>query len=593
MSRRLELLTGKCYTPKQIIELVQHPVLDDMFQALWHNYLMKADATTSAAYWSDRFNDNKAFNNALYHLSKSGWIITNIIPGRNWGTIQLDPSKLLKWVNEKELLEIRKEFKFSKYRMTNTTSTLSNLTSTVKGKIDTGLVRKGIAKSGNSNFKYDTKYIHKYYDAIVKNVTKSIDMAIDKHNLDLDGADYKSLSEEILQYHMYSPDSYMTMGDSYIDSRGRAISTALSKVFNPIGYKDARALIIGPSTTLGMSGKKQIFLFIAELLGAKTSNTVFKEVYGKHAYENRKLHDLDLDNEDDRSELHENIWLERIYENLDNYDGSNWVVPIELDATASVIQIEGVLLNDYNMCDETNVVNGDNLKDVWSKGMPRKQFKFASTPLLYGSTQTCTTLWNRKGIKYTKEHIDLHTKELAHGVLGLANDFKDYIIDNIDPKPEMKVKVWNEEFTIYCNRYRNLGDYMKKYPIYDTATDSVLTINHTHTSRIPDLEQFKRYFVTLLVHNLDSQLADRVAGSLNWCIPIYDAFVVMPIDALKTRVQYTEGLNAISADRQNILDNYFASINIKQTKGAYKQWAKLMEKTVQIDNFKAELTALK
>jgi hypothetical protein len=151
------------------------------------------------------------------------------------------------------------------------------------------------------------------------------------------------------------------------------------------------------------------------------------------------------------------------------------------------------------MADETNILNSGELKDVWSKGMPRKQFKYASTPLLYGSTQDCTTLWKKKKIKYTAEHIAMHKKELAHGVLGLANDFKDFIIANVEPKPEMKVKIWNEEFVVNCNRYRNLGDYMKKYPIYNSATNTVLTINHTHTKRIPDLEQFRRYFVTLLV----------------------------------------------------------------------------------------------
>ena len=78
--RRLELLNGKLYTPKQILELVAHPELDNMFQALWNIYLHKADATTSIAYWSDRFDDNQAFNTALYHLSKAGWIITNIRP---------------------------------------------------------------------------------------------------------------------------------------------------------------------------------------------------------------------------------------------------------------------------------------------------------------------------------------------------------------------------------------------------------------------------------------------------------------------------------------------------------------------------------
>lgn len=591
--RRLELLAGKLHTPQQIRELVQHTELDTMFQALWHNYLMKSESTTSATYWADRFNNKDAFHLALYHLSKAGWIITNIIPGRNWGTIQLDSRKLLTWVSERELLNIRTEFKFHKYMFKGSISSESHKTRTPKGIQDIGITRKGIARSGNTSFKFDTHYLNKYFDTIVLNTTKGIQKAIDKHHLQLDGADYKSISIELLNYHRYSPDSFYSLGDSLSDSRGRAISSSLSKVFNPIGYKDARALVVGPATTLGMSGKQQVYLFIAELLGYKTSTIEKKAELGKYAYNTRKLHNLDLANEDDRDDLHENIWLERLYDNLDIYNGSNWTVPVELDATASVIQVEGVLLNDYNMCNETNVLNSSHLLDVWSKGMPRKQFKTASTPLLYGSTQECTTLWRKKRIEYTAEHIELHRKELASGVLGLANDFKDYIIDNVTPQPEMQVHIWNEQFTVYCNKYRSLGDYMKKYPIYDTASDSVLTINHTHTRRIPDLEQFRRYFVTLLVHNLDSQLADRVANEIDFCLPIYDAFIVMPIDAVQTRTIYAQGLDAIHTDRDTILQNYFDSIGIKRTVGADKQWRRLQSRITPITDFKAQLTALK
>ena len=593
MSRRLELLTGKCTTPKQIVNLVNHQELDNMFQSLWHNYLMKSDATTSAAYWSDRFNDNQAFNNALIHLSKSGWIITNVIPGRNWGTVQLDSTKLLQWISAEELLAIRVEFKFSGYMMDLSEVKDETLTKTPLGKKNIGIERPGTNKSGKSEFRYDTKYLAMYRNEIILNTTKGIRAAAEKHHLVIDGADYKSVSEEIIDMHMYSPDKVMNMGQNWTDSRGRAISSSLSKVFNPIGYKDARALLVGPNTALGLAGFSQVYLAVAELLGHKPDTIEEKIELGRSACTHRDLHDLDLTKQSDRDELHENIWLMRIYDNLDIYNGHNWTVPIEIDATASVIQIQAALLNDYNMADETNILNSGELKDVWSKGMPRKQFKYASTPLLYGSTQDCTTLWKKKKIKYTAEHIAIHKEELAHGVLGLANDFKDFIIANVEPKPEMKVKIWNEEFVVNCNRYRNLGDYMKKYPIYNSATNTVLTINHTHTKRIPDLEQFRRYFITLLVHNLDSQGADRVTEQLNWSISIYDAFIVMPCEALPARKYYAEFIDDINADRTKILGNYFQSIGIPQSKGVAKHWDKVMSKTVQVESFKCELTALK
>ena len=593
MNRRLDILDGNLYAPEQISKIVNHPEFEAFFESLWHNYMMKPGSTTSGPYWSDRFNDSKAFNRALYHLSESGWIISHTIPMRNWSTIALDPSKLLKWVDEDELIDIRRVFKFNRYKMVHKASEVVNLTKTPTGIKDVGLVRRGIAKSGNNEFKYDTDYLSKYYDAILLNTVKSIQKAIDKHQLDLDGADYKTVAMEILDYHLYSSDSTFTSGPSLSDSRGRAISSSLSKVFNYIGYKDARSLIIGPMGSLTDDSWNQIYLAIAELLGIKGKDWDTRIKQAKTAYGERRLHQLNLDSEEDRADLYENIWLERIYDNLDRYDGSNWCVPIEIDATASVIQIEGALLGDYNMLDEVNVLNGKDLKDVWSKGMPRKQFKFASTPLLYGSTKHCTALWKKKKIKYTAEQVKLHTKELKQGVLGLANDFKDYIIDNVEPKPEMNVTIMGETFTIYCNRYMNVGDYVKKYPLYDTASKSVLTVNHTHTSKVPDLEAFKRYFVTLLAHNRDSWVCDEVCIEIDWILPIYDAFIVMPWDAIPTRRIYATRIDDIYAAREETLEVYFKSINMAKTVGSVKQWNKIQNKIKTVVDFKCELTALK
>ena len=592
VDRRDELLGGVLSTPKQIEKIVNHEVFDRMFQALWHNYLMNAGSTTSGTYWSDEFNDNKAFNKALYHLSKAGWIVSHTIPMRNWSTIQLDEKKLLKWVSASELIDIRRDFKFNKYKMVHKGSKRTNLTKTTTGAKNVGLRRPGIAKSGNCEFKYDTDYISKYYEAIIKEVTKGIEKAIKKHQLMLDGADYKSVAIEIVDYHLYSKDDTYTMGNSWSDSRGRAISESLGKVFNIVGYKVARALIIGPQGSID-DCMDDLYLSIAELAGKKAKSLTEKIELGKQCVVNRTLHKLDLSKEEDRADLYENIWLERIYDNLDRYDGANWIVPIEIDFTASVVGIEGLLLGDYNMLDEVNIINPEEIKDVWSKGMPRKQFKFATTPLLYGSTKHCTKLWQAKGIKYTDEHVKLHKKELEVGVLGLANDFKNYIIENVTPLPEMNIHIMDEKFTVYCNKYLKVGDYVKKYPIYDTATDSVLTVNHTHTTKVPDLESFKRYMVTLLVHNLDSQIADFICDGVDWVLPIYDAFVVMPWDVKVVRNRAEIKLTEIYERREEILANYFKSIGIKKTNGSVKQWNKLMSKVVPVEGFKASGYSLK
>jgi len=104
-----------------------------------------------------------------------------------------------------------------------------------------------------------------------------------------------------------------------------------------------------------------VFLFIAELTGEfkPGSGTVLDKIEkGQLGYINSTFHDLDLDNEEDRKDVHENIWLSRLYGELDRYfdiegveclkaaraltidteayreDTYEWSVPIELDASA-------------------------------------------------------------------------------------------------------------------------------------------------------------------------------------------------------------------------------------------------------------------
>ena len=102
-----------------------------------------------------------------------------------------------------------------------------------------------------------------------------------------------------------------------------------------------------------------VFLFIAELNGSFTPGSgteVDKIRCGQEDYVNSRYHTLDLDNDEDRKDLHENMWLERLYSELDRYfdiplgfkgdrpsalnsrryraHSYKWTVPIELDASA-------------------------------------------------------------------------------------------------------------------------------------------------------------------------------------------------------------------------------------------------------------------
>lgn len=365
-----------------------------------------------------------------------------------------------------------------------------------------------------------------------------------------------------------------------------------------------------------------VFLFIAELTGsfkAGSGNTELKIACGQTDYIKNTLHDLDLTEEEDRKELHENMWLERLYAELDEYfripkgdsmmralaamtdsryrdESYKWSVPIELDASASMLQYEGLLTGDKRLLNMTNVI-GETLEDPWKlEGMSRMMLKKAATPMLYGSSQQCHELWQNNGISYTAEDIDRYTKEMADGPFGVANLLKEFIINNADPKTNMKVKIWNEEFEVSCNRYRNIGEKTRAYKIWDSIDERYNIVMHTDTKKVPDLKQFKRYFMTLLVHNLDSQVANTVIGKVmekyGWGIPIHDAFIVSPAAAADTRRWYAEELEKIYENRQSILQNFFRSIGI--TSAAKKQWDDLSAKIVPFEGtFKASHMALK
>ena len=564
--------------------------MNRMFQALWANYKTNK-SPISATYWYDEFNAPKAFNSFVKHLSKSGWITTTVEPKRNWAEIHLNDAKLDKYVTPSEILSMRQYSKFTKYILGSEVKETHNLTKTSKGVKDVGLIRKGQTKASSNMFKFDTAMLFKYFDEIVLEVTKGIRALELDYGIFADNVDYESISTQIVEHHLYSPDTEFCLGGHISDSRGRAVSKALSKVFNPIGFKVARALLLIEPKPLGLGNHSEVYLAISELLGYKPSTVEDKIAMGEAAYARRAFHTLDLTTEEGRKDLYENIWLERLYDMMDNYDGTNWTVPIEIDATASVLQIEGTLLGHAPFLDMTNVI-GDTLKDAWTfQDMPRAQFKAATTPLLYGSSQDCRTLWKAKKLQYSLGQVKAYNKELAYGPLAVADKFKDFIINNVKPKEEMQVTIWGETFSINCNRFRTVGDYTKRYDIYCSKSDTVKTIYHTHTHKEADLGQFRRYFVTLLVHNIDSRIADNIAMELDWVIPIYDAFIVHPGDAMKVRTIYANNLDKLYADREEVLTKYFSSIGIDSK--ASTDWSELQTHIIPVQNFKAQLTALK
>lgn len=216
---------------------------DKLFQALWYQYL-KDKGTINSTYWSSRFNNPFVFNQVIMSLSKAGWLISHAIPARNWAEMHINEDKLLEFVSQQDLEQIRAFNKHRQYLPTHELSTIDNLTR-INGKSkSTGLIRTGFMKAGNSQYRYDTQMMQDYSLIIQANLTKSMDKIAQLHpSMKHDRASYDTISIEIFDHLVQSNETY-TRGNNYSDSRGRAISSALSKVANPISCKDMRSLLI-------------------------------------------------------------------------------------------------------------------------------------------------------------------------------------------------------------------------------------------------------------------------------------------------------------------------------------------------------------
>lgn len=555
--RREQLLEGTCEFPKQIINILhaEGSIVDlimEFWDALWNSFLR--DKNISALVWADKFDDEKFFAQLLMHLGKAGWINTRV--DNNYATIEFNNDKLLKWLSQDEINEMKFSRKTSHYRMSRAKSFLSNIVKVNNTRMETGLVRAGFMKAGNNKFSYDTTFIAMYPAEIAYNIDKA-------YNVGTKEVTYNEVVKDLVEYYG-KVDDYFTLGNNLIDSRGRSIFQCSKRVFNPVSHKDARASLICPSQPLSSEGFRAVYAAIAELNGYRGKNYEDKVQNGISMYLTREMPDIEKMHEaKDYSDLHVIIWLSRIYEALDNYDENvGWNIPIELDALASMLQLTAVLTNDHEYMKRTNMI-GTEFNDAWSVPYcSRNHVKKAVTPKLYGSNAEPRELWDKNKLPYTQEQLNKISEEIRTGIYANANNFKDFIIGNVKPKPQMKVNIWGQEFTIFCNRFKPGRTTEKTYWIYTNAQNLMKKVVH-HSGLIPDLDQFKRYFQTLLLHHLDSRIADTICSEMDWVIPNHDAFTVHPNDASKVREIYTRELYKIYKDRRGILYDYFTSIGIK------------------------------
>lgn len=586
---------------------------EELLNALeWH--WVNGNQPMSTPYWADKLG-NTNLDNFIYALSEAGWVISKANARMKWGEFSLNQAKIDLFISREEQTAYKTKARVAKYSMRYKENLTTDLVKTPSGIRATGLIREGFAKCANQPFQLATGYLAKYYDAILLNLTKSMDKIMQKYpTIKTDSTNYAVISKELLDHYIFHSDTIYNLEGNISDSRGRAIYNGLRRVGNPIANKDFRACLVVPAnhsvviSTSDSQALADVYLFIAELSGQKHCKSwTAKKLAGLSAYNRRELHNIDLSTEQGRKELHENIWLERIYDKLDelNQHGSVlWDIPLEIDATMSMAQVIGTLTNDARLLDRTNVINPDELLDAWHvPGVPRLHTKTVGTPVFYGSGQTASALLRKAkltSVQQLKANVDEPTeeqmkqaihedaqtiktlsKEFNKGAFSVIKGFKDFLIQHSDVQtPTIQMKIFDDEFEVEVNKFKPVGAKTNVYKVWDTASKRpVVFINH-EPIRVPDYDRFSLYYPTGLVHNLDSQLMNKTLMLLDeWAIAIHDAILCLP--GSKARPIYVSVLEDLRQNRNQILSTYKQSIGATSN-SAQIAWAKLMDKTEQL-----------
>lgn len=242
---RKDILDGNLEYPGTRL-LEKYPTREDDIRAFWHalwvNYLRGQE--TSGPYWYDKLGV-RLYNDIVRAGCHNGWVISHSIPARHWASVTLNGDKLLEFVTEDELQEVRAKYQYKKYLLDCRAARASTLVRQNGQTKRTGLVRKGFRDAGNTQFGYDMGKLDQYAEAVKLNLTKSMDKIRKQYpEMKSDTATYDQVVVGIYEWHLENAEEVFTTGDNINDSRGRAISQSLKKVFNPISSKDARAALL-------------------------------------------------------------------------------------------------------------------------------------------------------------------------------------------------------------------------------------------------------------------------------------------------------------------------------------------------------------
>ena len=378
----IDTITSVCTTQELSYMNIDSDATIEFLEAL--EYSLVKRNSLSVPFWSSKIGPER-LNRILYVLGNHSLVSTKV--NKKYAAISTTQT-LVNMLDS--VLDYRVSTKIHRYGMKcNRTESPANLVKTPSGIKETGIVREGFAYAAKQEFKLDTVLLKEYKTPILLNVVKSISKTmVDYSDIALDEANYMEMCEIVLDNYIDNPNNSYNLEYNISDQRGRAIYNGIKRIFNPISSKDSRALLIAPYKTIDKTDTKamgDIYLFIAELVGIKRKTKKAKRLAGAVAYNQRKLPNLDLTMEHDRKELHELLWLTRIYAKLDillSKGSVKWDIPLEKDASMSLAQVIGAVLNSEELLVKTNVV-GNQLQDPWDiDGVRRLSAKTVGTPTL-------------------------------------------------------------------------------------------------------------------------------------------------------------------------------------------------------------------
>ena len=240
-----DILNGSLQYPGyKIFELYpdDEQLIRKFWGVVWFNYLNDND--TNGIHWYGLLG-KELYNDLVRRLSHQGWIESHSLTGRKWVSLEIKEDKLLEYVTPDELQAVKAKFKYKKYTLSFNEAFKADVVKQ-NGKIKkTGIVRNGFMKAGNTQFGYDMEALNEYKDAVKLNLTKSMDKIRHMYpEMKCNSSTYDNVSTGIYDYHKDNDMEVFSTGESVSDSRGRAISSCLSKVANPIGNKDFRAALV-------------------------------------------------------------------------------------------------------------------------------------------------------------------------------------------------------------------------------------------------------------------------------------------------------------------------------------------------------------